>query len=147
MIKKIKELFVPVLIGGVMLGGVFIIFSGGNNGAAIPAQDLTPADIIVPELSLLAQQGKELFVVNCSACHGANGAGTDNGPPFIDDIYNPGHHPDQAFVRAAITGVRSHHWGFGNMPPVEGITQPEVLLIARYIRELQQANNIATVAH
>jgi len=147
MIKKIRELFVPVLIGGVMLGGLFILFSGNNGADNNPNQSATLANVIVPELSLLAQQGEELFNINCSACHGVDAAGSDNGPPLVHDIYNPGHHPDQAFVRAAITGVRSHHWGFGNMPPVEGITQEEVLIIARYIRELQQANGIATLPH
>ncbi|VAW14819.1 Cytochrome c family protein [hydrothermal vent metagenome] len=123
------------------------MFSGGNGAGSDPSNSPRLANVIIPELSLLAQQGEELFNVNCAACHGDNAGGTDNGPALVHDIYNPGHHPDQAFVRAAITGVRAHHWGFGNMPPVDGITQEEVLVIARYIRELQQANGIATLPH
>jgi len=147
MLKKIKELFMPLLLGGVMIGGIFLLFSGGNGASTDPSQSPSIANVIVPELSALAQQGEELFTVNCSACHGVNAGGTGNGPALVQDIYNPGHHPDQAFVRAAITGVRAHHWGFGNMPPVDGITQSEVLIIARYVRELQQANGIATLPH
>jgi hypothetical protein len=39
-------------------------------------------------------------------------------------------------------GVQAHHWRFGNMPPVEGITRAEVATIITYIRELQRANGI-----
>ncbi len=147
MLKKIKELFMPVLLGGIMIGGLFILFFGGGSNTDDPSQSPVLANVIVPELSEVARRGEELFNLNCSACHGKNAGGTDNGPALVHDIYNPGHHPDQAFVRAAITGVRAHHWGFGNMPPIDGITQQEVLLIARYIRELQQANGIATLPH
>jgi hypothetical protein len=47
-----------------------------------------------------------------------------------------------AFVLAAKNGVRAHHWKFGNMPPVKGLTQADVKYIARYVRELQRENGI-----
>ncbi len=47
-----------------------------------------------------------------------------------------------AFLMAARNGVRSHHWKFGDMPPVEGITDAEVKTIVAYVRALQQANGI-----
>lgn len=53
---------------------------------------------------------------------------------MLDSVYEPGHHPDVAFVAAALMGVRSHHWDFGNMPPIEGITEQRVLAIAEYVR-------------
>jgi len=43
---------------------------------------------------------------------------------------------------AAKNGVRSHHWRFGDMPPVDGVTNADVMMIARYIRELQKENGI-----
>jgi len=39
-------------------------------------------------------------------------------------------------------GVRAHHWSFGNMPAVEGLTRADVKMIIAYIRELQRANGI-----
>ena len=75
-------------------------------------------------------------------CHGPNAAGTKLGPPLIHDIYEPGHHSDQAFYLAAATGVRAHHWPYGDMPAQPQVSEAEVGLIIRYIRELQEANGI-----
>ena len=44
--------------------------------------------------------------------------------------------------RAAALGVRGHHWRFGDMPPVEGLTRTDVAMIVAYVRELQRANGI-----
>lgn len=110
--------------------------------AANPAPD--PETIRVPDtLSAPAYFGQIAFERDCSACHGKNAAGgTGNGPPLVHPIYRPGHHGDTAFRQAAMAGVQSHHWDFGNMPPVEGITDETVRLIATYVREMQRANGI-----
>ena len=63
-------------------------------------------------------------------------------PPLVHVIYEPSHHGDRAFLLAAQNGVRGHHWPFGNMPPVEGITQADVMDIVAYIRRLQRENGI-----
>ncbi len=89
-----------------------------------------------------ATAGRDLFDANCKLCHGSNGAGTDQGPTLIHKVYEPNHHTDQAFYRAAQLGVRAHHWRFGNMPPVAGATRDDVGLIIRYVREIQRANGI-----
>ena len=78
--------------------------------------------------------GSELYSQACATCHGEDLRGTDQGPPFLNPIYEPGHHADQAFVLAAMAGARAHHWDFGNMPPIEGITQDQVLAIVDYVR-------------
>ena len=110
--------------------------------AGNPAPD--PETISVPEtLSAPGYFGQIAFERSCASCHGTNAAGgTGKGPPLIHPIYEPGHHGDTAFLRAATAGVRSHHWDFGDMPPVEGITDETVALIVTYIRELQRANGI-----
>lgn len=87
-----------------------------------------------PELA----QGKTLFAQNCSVCHGPAGDGTTQGPPLVDIIYEPNHHADAAFILAARNGVRAHHWRFGDMPPVPGVTDEIVLEIVGYIRWLQR---------
>ncbi len=142
MIKKIKELFMPVLIAGVFIGGLVLMFTG-NNGSG----GGNTIQVIVPELTALGEEGKVLFDASCASCHGDNAAGSDRAPPLVHDIYNPGHHGDEAFVRAAMNGVRAHHWAFGNMPAITNVTQDDVLKIIRYVRELQVANGIATVEH
>lgn len=79
----------------------------------------------------------------CAACHGNNGQGKNGvAPPLVHEIYEPSHHGDMAFVLAAENGVRAHHWKFGNMPPVEGVTRSDILAIVAYIRSLQRANGI-----
>lgn len=90
-----------------------------------------------------AEIGKRIFDVKCAACHGANAAGQNGvAPPLVHKIYEPSHHADIAFLRAAQYGVRSHHWNFGNMPAIEDVTQGDVKLITAYVRELQRANGI-----
>lgn len=75
--------------------------------------------------------------------HGADATGQEGvAPPLVHKIYEPSHHGDQAFFLAAKQGVRAHHWRFGDMPPVEGITDPEIERIVTYIRTLQRANGI-----
>ncbi|MBL4750334.1 MAG: cytochrome c [Amylibacter sp.] len=104
------------------------------------AQNTT--SIIVPELTAAAQIGETYFNAKCAACHGINGAGTQKGPTFINKAYRKGHHADESFQRAAKLGVAAHHWRFGNMPPVAGITRAEVTKIIVYIREIQAANGL-----
>ena len=93
-------------------------------------------------LSELAAGGKEPFGRFCARCHGENAGGTDQGPPLVYRIYEPSHHADLAFVRAARRGVRAHHWPYGDMPAVAGVSDDELGAIVRYVRELQRANGI-----
>ena len=99
-------------------------------------------EVLVPALSSVAMQGEQLFAASCAQCHGANAAGSDNGPPLVHRIYEPNHHGDRAFYRAVQQGVRAHHWQFGDMAPVPAVSEEDVGLIVRYVRELQQANGI-----
>lgn len=100
-------------------------------------------NVVVPELSAAAQAGKEQFEISCAACHGTNAAGQDGvAPPLVHIIYEPNHHGDQSFYQAVRYGVRAHHWRFGNMPAIEGVSQSQVADIIVYVRELQRANGI-----
>lgn len=81
--------------------------------------------------------GAELFAANCAACHGKQAEGTDAGPPLVHRLYVPGHHSDAAFQSAVKNGVFAHHWDFGDMPAVAGVSEDEVAAIVRYVRGLQ----------
>ena len=95
-----------------------------------------------PALSDTGRAGEELFNANCSVCHGMNAAGTSQGPTLIDRIYHPGHHPDFSIRNAVSKGVRQHHWVFGDMAPVAGVSTEDVEKIICYVREVQRANDI-----
>ena len=101
-------------------------------------------EVRLPEsLSTQAQLGQIGFDALCVECHGENAAGRNGvAPPLVHRIYEPSHHGDAAFLLAAQNGVRAHHWNFGNMPPVEGVTRADVMAITAYVRELQRANGI-----
>ena len=99
-------------------------------------------EINEPELTGPLKLGAFTYALKCSACHGGKAQGTDKGPPFLSRIYEPGHHPDEAFYRAARNGARAHHWNFGDMPPVDSITDQQIGLIVQYVRAMQRANGI-----
>jgi mono/diheme cytochrome c family protein len=127
---------VAILGAGVLLYRVLAPTAPISTGAAL-------ANVQVPDLSPDAQEGETLFNRSCNACHGKNAAGQDGiAPPLIHKIYEPNHHADASFHLAAKNGARAHHWPFGDMPPVEGITDPELDKIVFYIRELQRANGV-----
>ena len=106
------------------------------------ASKTSMAPVTTDNLPAELAQGEELFNNNCSRCHGVQGRGTDHGPPLVHKIYEPNHHADFAFQRAAAQGVRAHHWKFGNMPKIDGVTPEDVTEIIRYIRWLQQQAGI-----
>lgn len=86
--------------------------------------------------------GKKKFQENCSSCHGEWMEGTEQGPPLLHGFYKPSHHGDPSFYRAALKGVRAHHWNFGNMPKIEGITRNDMDQIVPFIRWYQQEKGL-----
>ena len=139
-----REWHLPTII----IIGLCWVFVSGCSDDGFNAQSshvsspkvLVSADIPLPvELA----DGEKKFNTFCSRCHGAQGRGTDKGPPLVHKIYEPNHHGDMAFQRAAAKGVRAHHWKFGNMPKVEGVKPEEVTQIIGYVRWLQRQAGIS----
>ena len=89
-----------------------------------------------------ALDGRALYLATCAACHGNDLKGTFQGPPFLDSIYQPSHHGDAAFLVAVRSGVRPHHWNFGAMPPLPGLTDAQVAAIVAFVRAQQRAAGI-----
>lgn len=137
--KKVSKY---VVVSALALGFGFTVWQ-----LTKPEDKADTASLKVPDLSALALAGKNAFDTNCAACHGTNAAGTDKGPPLVHDIYNPGHHADEAFYLAAQRGVWRHHWRYGDMPPQPQVTREQMVAIVRYVRELQAANGIAYRPH
>jgi len=95
-----------------------------------------------PNVPFVYSMGMQKFQQNCTPCHGKWGDGTNQGPPLMHPFYKPSHHADAMFYRAALKGVQAHHWKFGNMPPVKGITRKDLDIIIPYIRWLQKTKGI-----
>ena len=108
----------------------------------LAAQQLDPGSIKTPEMLPELNVGKMNYDVYCASCHGANAAGTEKGPTFLHRVYHPGHHGDAAFLTAPKQGARAHHWQFGDMKPVEGVTDAQLETIVTYVRALQKANGL-----
>ena len=115
-----------------------------NNSADDIIIKNVPTNVLLPDtLSQNAQIGKLAFEAKCTSCHGTNAAGRDGvAPPLVHIIYESNHHGDESFQRAVAMGVQAHHWSFGNMPAVESLTRGDVMMIIKYIRELQRENGI-----
>jgi len=95
-----------------------------------------------PDVPFKFAIGKKKYQASCSVCHGQWLGGTDQGPPLMHGFYKPSHHGDPAFYRAALKGVRAHHWKFGDMSPVKGISRKDMDSIIPFIRWLQQEKGL-----
>ncbi len=87
-------------------------------------------------------QGSARYQQVCARCHGAKLYGTQEGPPLLNPIYAPSHHADLSFYHAVKSGVRQHHWKFGDMPMLTGITPEQVNDIVAFVRIRQQSEGI-----
>ena len=117
----------------------------GTRPGAAPANPETGETVAVtlPEMSDQAKRGQQYFQAACARCHGPNAGGLEGkGPPLVHPYYRPAHHADAAIMLAVRRGVQSHHWRYGNMPVIEGITDGEITDIIAFIRAVQAANGI-----
>lgn len=142
--NKLALLFAAVAVAA---GGWYVMQPKADQNSALPVASLANGAIVsvsLPvQLSDQEQMGNRAYDAVCAACHGANAQGQEGvAPPLVHRIYEPNHHGDMAFVLAAQNGVRAHHWKFGDMPPVEGVTKADVLNIVTYVRALQRENGI-----
>ena len=145
--NKLSKRGLGVLLAVGAVAAVWYIQQPGDSQTSVTsstAQGGALAQVAVPNsLTSAAVIGKRAFEAKCAACHGDNAAGKDGlAPALVHKIYEPSHHGDYAFQLAAQNGVRAHHWRFGDMPPVEGVTRADIIGIVTYIRELQRENGI-----
>ncbi len=82
--------------------------------------------------------GASIYATSCASCHGADLGGTEKGPSHLSIVYEPNHHPDDAFRSAIANGAPEHHWNFGAMAPVPGLTDDEVEAVIAFVRSEQE---------
>lgn len=110
----------------ICLFGALAVACGGNGG--------TVGESAAGDVS----RGRDLYRANCVNCHGPEGIGTGAGPPLVHEYYVPSHHADASFHIAVTRGVQPHHWNYGPMPPIEGLSSDDIDDIVAYVRELQR---------
>jgi len=142
--NKLALLFAAVAVAA---GSWYVMQPKADQNSALAVAPLANGAMVsvsLPvQLSDQEQMGNRAYDAVCAACHGVNAQGQEGvAPPLVLRIYEPNHHSDMAFVLAAQNGVRAHHWKFGDMPPVEGVTKADVLNIVVYVRALQRENGI-----
>ena len=94
------------------------------------------------EIPFHLAKGQLLYEKYCSSCHGIDLAGSNEGPPLLHAFYKPSHHGDKSFYRAALQGVKQHHWEFGDMQPVPGMTPKKVKSVVAYVRFYQKQKKL-----
>jgi mono/diheme cytochrome c family protein len=120
-----------------LLSALLLLVGCGADAPPATDQDVE-AVIRATQIPARFAAGDALFEANCAVCHGSRALGTPAGPPLIHIVYEPSHHSDLAFVYAVERGVRAHHWGFGDMPPIPNVSREEIQQIVAYIRYLQR---------
>lgn len=108
-----------------------LVAGGGLLSACLAQPDGTSAD-----------DGVVLYQSFCALCHGADLEGTTRGPSPLSEIYGIDRLPDAAILAAVTTGKAQSNWVFGPMPPVAGLTAPQVEAIIVYLRAEQASRGL-----
>ncbi len=110
----------------------------GGCEAPDPQARLKAMHLPDPSYRADSRRGASLYAQYCQNCHGVEATGSNQGPALRDPIYREKRHADLAFHLAVGQGVRSHHWPYGDMPPVSGITPEQTADVIAYLRRLQK---------
>ena len=86
----------------------------------------------------LVSAGADIYQASCASCHGSDLRGTERGPSHLSAVYEPNHHSDAAFLLAVRNGSPQHHWRFGDMRPVDGLSDDDIAALTAFVRETQR---------
>ncbi|WP_455221160.1 c-type cytochrome [Kaarinaea lacus] len=120
----------------ILLAALVCLF---NLGFALASESTS---VEAPKVPFQYSLGLQKYQKMCSGCHGKWLEGTKSGPPLMHPFYKPSHHADSTFYRAALQGVKAHHWQFGDMPPVQGATRQDLDVIVPFVRWLQREKGL-----
>ncbi len=124
-----ERVALAVAFGLVFATCSFLAGCGGDEAETVEGSDVAEASSTV--------DGEALYRQACGSCHGANLEGTNLGPSHLSIVYERNHHPDEAFRRAIAQGVVAHHWNFGDMAAIPGLSDAEVEAIIEHVRARQ----------
>lgn len=113
----------------------YIAFAGVGLAALIGIGKIVGANKFPGETQprQTSTDGEALFLANCAACHGINGAGA-RGPSLVS---GPLGMLSEAELRAKIANGRR----LGGMPKFEGVlTEEQIGIVARYVIDLREAS-------
>lgn len=113
------------ILAGVLAISVFAVACASS---APVVQDSGPGEVA----------GADVYAASCASCHGADLRGTDKGPSQLSIVYEPNHHSDESFRSAIANGAPQHHWTFGDMEPVEGLSDDEIDAVIAFVRGEQE---------
>ena len=85
-----------------------------------------------------SSDGATIYAASCASCHGVDLGGTDKGPSHLSIVYEPNHHSDDSFRGAIANGAAQHHWNFGDMPAVTGLSDSDVDAVIAFVRAEQE---------
>ena len=122
-----------------LIAFVVVILSAGM---ILYQQSKALRNLNLPELTEMEQKGAGIFATWCVSCHGEHATGSYDGPTLIHRYYEPHLHGDSTFYDAIRHGTLSHHWKYGDMPPVGDMHETDIAAIVAYVRRLQRANGI-----
>lgn len=122
-----------VLVAALACLGIYLI-ALGHPAPAVPEapgpqllkvdSDGEPATVSDEEFGALMEQGGELYIKNCSACHGSNGEGG----------VGPAHAGNENLADTEHVLVTIHE-GLGFMPPFAStLNDEQIAAVATYIR-------------
>ncbi len=138
-----KKPIVWVVTAGIVIAVVAVVTMGEDASPRDPMTGENEFNIAVQD-PVLVSEGSDLFRASCGLCHGLDLRGTGVGPSLLSVVYQPGHHADTSFVLAALNGVSAHHWKFGDMAPVPGLSQEDLTRIIAFVRETQRIEGFET---
>lgn len=113
-----------------------VVLSGIALGTTACASEEKPPD------SDAVAAGATLYEQSCASCHGGDLRGTDKGPPHLSEVYASDHHSDDSFRSAITKGAPSHHWDFGDMPPVPSLSDEDITSILAFVRQQQATQEL-----
>ena len=132
-----NRLFVYAIVASIAL--LTMIACGGQDDPQRATTGLKGAEQVPGNRIRLVRhcfvQARNCSTPTARSGHGVGATGTTQGPPLIDRIYQPGHHPDFSIRNAVRQGVKQHHWVFGDMAPVAGVSSDDVEKIICYIEK------------
>jgi mono/diheme cytochrome c family protein len=109
--------------------GVVALFAAGmmiSAGASAPTAAIAQAPDLAAQQAALSAEGQQLFLDNCSPCHGENGQGL-NGPRLDGNTFIASR---EAIVNQILFGALDH-----GMPPfIDQLNDHEIAAIATYVR-------------